>query len=38
VNLEDLKSFHPDLNILHLVVDTTSNVEDEWFVIEKVVR
>ena len=38
VNLDDLKSLHPDLNILHLLVDTTSDVEDEWFVIEKVVR
>ena len=38
VNLDDLKSLHPDLNILHLLVDTTSDLEDEWFVIEKVVR
>jgi len=38
VNLDDLKSLHPDLNILHLLVDTTSDVEDEWFVIDKVVR
>jgi predicted kinase len=38
VNLDDLKSIHPDLNILHLLVDTASDVEDEWFVIDKVVR
>ena len=38
VNLDDLKSLHPDLNILHLLVDTTSDLEDEWFVLEKVVR
>ena len=38
VNLDDLKLLHPDLNILHLLVDTTSDLEDEWFVIEKVVR
>jgi hypothetical protein len=38
VDLDDLKSLHPDLNILHLLVDTTSDLEDEWFVIEKVLR
>jgi predicted kinase len=38
VNLDDLKSLHPDLNILHLLVDTASDVEDQWFVIDKVVR
>ena len=38
VDLEDLKSLYPDLNILHLLVDTNSDLEDEWFVIDKVVR
>ena len=38
VDLEDLKSSYPMLKIVHLVVDTTSNLEDEWFVIDKIVR
>jgi hypothetical protein len=38
VDLGDLKSLYPDLNTLHLLVDTNSNLEDEWFVIDKVVR
>jgi predicted kinase len=36
VDLGDLKKLFPDLNILHLRVDTTSDLEDEWLVIEKV--
>jgi predicted kinase len=38
VDLEDLKSLYPMLKIVHLLVDTTSNLEDEWFVIDKIVR
>ena len=38
VDLEDLKTLYPELNILHLLVDTTSYLEDEWFVINKVER
>ncbi len=38
IDLEDLKSSHPTLNIVHLLVDTTSDLEDEWFVIGKIVR
>jgi predicted kinase len=38
VDLGDLKELFPELNILHLRVDTTSDLEDEWFVIEKVTR
>jgi len=38
VDLEDLKSLYPSLNIIHLLVDTTSNLVDEWFVIGKVTR
>jgi predicted kinase len=33
VDLEDLKGRHPDLRIVHLLVDTTSDSETEWFVI-----
>lgn len=38
VNLEDLKGRYPDLDILHLLVDTTSDLTEEWFVIGKVTR
>ncbi len=38
VDLEDLKSLYPSLNVIHLLVDTTSNLVDEWFVIGKVTR
>lgn len=33
VDLEDLKNLYPSLNIVHLLVDTTSDLVDEWFVI-----
>ena len=36
VDLEDLKSLYPSLNILHLLVDTTSDLVDEWTVIGEV--
>ena len=35
VDLKDLKQRHPNLNILHLIIDTSSNDEKEWFVIER---
>jgi predicted kinase len=38
VDLEDLKGLHPNLHILHLLVDTTSDLENEWVVINKAVR
>ena len=38
VDLEDLKGLHPDLSIIHLLVDTTSNLTEEWFVIGKITR
>lgn len=38
VDLDDLKNRYPDLSILHLMVDTESDSEDEWFVIGKVLR
>jgi len=38
VDLEDLKGLYPDLNIVHLLVDTTSNLIEEWFVIGKVTK
>ncbi len=36
VDLEDLKNLYPSLNIVHLLVDTTSDLVDEWFVIGEV--
>lgn len=38
VDLEDLIKLYPALNIIHLLVDTTSDLEEEWFVIHKVTR
>lgn len=38
VDLDDLKGLYPNLPILHLLVDTTSDHEDEWFVVDKVER
>ena len=35
IDLDDLKQRHPDLTVVHLLVDTTSNSTDEWFVIDK---
>jgi len=38
VDLEDLKRLYPSLHILHLLVDTTSGLIDDWRVIGKVIR
>jgi len=38
VDLDDLKALYPSLNIIHLIVDTASDLEDEWFVIDKIIR
>jgi predicted kinase len=38
VDLDDLKMLHPALTILHLLVDTTSDKEEDWRVIGKTVR
>ena len=38
VDLEDLKKLYPTLDITHLLVDTTPDLEEEWFVISKVTR
>lgn len=38
VDLDDLKERYPDLDILHLLVDTSSDSEEEWFVVNKVER
>jgi len=38
VDLEDFKTRHPNLNIVHLMIDTASDLVDEWFVINQVIR
>jgi predicted kinase len=38
VDLEDLKALYPSLSIMHLLVDTTSDLVDEWCIIGKVIR
>jgi hypothetical protein len=38
VDLDDLKRLYPSLRIVHLLVDTTSDLEEEWRVIGKTVR
>jgi predicted kinase len=32
VNLDDLKSLNPDLSIIHLVVDTTQDPPEDWYI------
>ena len=36
VDLEEIKARFPQLSAVHLVVDTASDSEDEWYVIEKI--
>jgi predicted kinase len=38
VDLDGLKEAFPDLRIMHLVVDTASDTEDGWYVIERTIR
>jgi predicted kinase len=38
VDLEALKLEFPDLEIVHLLVDTSSDKVDEWFVIDRTTR
>jgi len=38
VDLKDLKDLHPDLNIVHLLVDTTSDMTEEWYVVRMVTQ
>jgi predicted kinase len=35
VDLEDLRSRFPSLRIVHLTVDTNSDLEEDWFVIDR---
>jgi predicted kinase len=38
VDLDDLKILNPTLNIIHLLVDTTSDLTEEWYIIAKETR
>jgi predicted kinase len=38
VDLDDFKERYPDLKIVHLLVDTTSDLTEEWSVIGKTTR
>ena len=38
VDLEEIKARIPKLSTVHLVVDTASDSEDEWYVIDKITR
>jgi len=38
VDLNDLKSLHPGLSIVHLVVDTGSDLREDWLVVRKEIR
>jgi predicted kinase len=38
VDLDEIKDHFPTLSMMHLVVDTASDSEDEWYVIEKITR
>jgi len=33
VDLNDLKSLYPDLNIIHLIVDTRHDLPEDWYII-----
>jgi len=38
VDLGDLKRLYPELKIIYFLVDTASDSEDEWYVIDRVTR
>ncbi|MFC2050269.1 AAA family ATPase [Chloroflexota bacterium] len=33
VNLDDLKGLHPNLNVIHFIVDTRNDLPEDWYVI-----
>ena len=35
VDLDDLKARFPELRIMHLIVDTSSDREEDWYVVER---
>jgi predicted kinase len=38
LDLDHLKTNYPDLDLIHLLVDTTSDLTEEWFVVGKAMR
>jgi glutaredoxin-related protein len=38
VDLDDIKASFPELRIVHLIVDTTEDPPEGWYVIHKEVR
>ncbi|OGP95090.1 MAG: hypothetical protein A2Z19_05225 [Deltaproteobacteria bacterium RBG_16_54_18] len=38
VDLDGLKARFPSLSLIHLLVDTASDLDDEWYVIDKFTR
>jgi len=38
VDLDDLKTLYPSLSIMHLIIDTSSDSSDNWFVVGKIIR
>lgn len=38
VDLDDFKARHPKLDVVHLMIDTSSDLENEWFVIRQVIK
>jgi uncharacterized protein len=38
VDLDDLKHRHPNLEVIHLTVDTEKDYPKDWYIIRKVVR
>lgn len=38
VDLEAIKSQYPDLEIMHLLIDTNSDLTEEWFVINETIK
>ena len=38
VNLDDLKERHPNLEIIHLTVDTENDTPKDWYIIKKEVK
>ena len=33
INLDDLKELHPNLNIIHFIVDTRNDQTEDWYII-----
>ena len=38
VDLDDLKQWHPNLELIHLTVDTERDDPEDWYIIGKIVR